>query len=161
MTAAPGTMLDAVVFEIGTARLGVPADAVREVVRAVAVSPLAGAPPLVCGAVRVRGELAAVIDLRAHFRIPPRALHPDEFFVVVRGRSRLLALRADRVLAVQALPRDAALDPRDASPAATPGTTLLPGPDGLLLVWDPESFLSHAEERSLAELLVAAERAGE
>ncbi|MEO8561278.1 MAG: chemotaxis protein CheW, partial [bacterium] len=59
---------------LGGATIGLPAAAVREIVRAVAITPLPGAPDIVEGAVNVRGRLVPVIDVRRLLGFPARQL---------------------------------------------------------------------------------------
>jgi purine-binding chemotaxis protein CheW len=56
------------IFEIGASRFGLPSADVREVLRAVTIVPLPGAPPIVEGLINVRGRIVPVLDIRRRFR---------------------------------------------------------------------------------------------
>jgi purine-binding chemotaxis protein CheW len=144
-----GGALPVLVFDLAEGRYGIPAAAVREIVRAVAVVAVAGAPRLVEGLVDVHGEVAAVVDLRAAFGLPTRPPLPNDHMIVVRTAARPLVLRVDRVAGVET----ASVVP---VPAAVPagsleGWTRLP--DGLALVHDVERFVSTAEGAALDALI--------
>jgi len=59
-----GNALQLLVAEIGALRFGLRLSDVREVVRAVAIDPLPGAPDIVEGLINVRGEVVPVLDVR-------------------------------------------------------------------------------------------------
>lgn len=84
-------------FELSGQRYGLPLAAVLEVVRAVAITPLPGVPPVVEGAINVRGRVVPVLDLRARFGLPPHPLDPDQHLVLARTGRRLVAVRTDWV----------------------------------------------------------------
>jgi purine-binding chemotaxis protein CheW len=140
-------------FDLSDRRFGLALEAVREVVRAVAVTPLPGAPPVVEGAIDVRGELAPVLDVRARFGVGPAPLRPDQHMVIARAGPRLVALRVDRVVALREV---AAAAPSPAG-ALAPGLERLAGiarlEDGLVVIQDLEAFLSQAEEEALDRAL--------
>lgn len=86
------------VCEVGTQRFGLPAEELREIVRAVAIAPLPQAPPGVEGVINVRGEIVPVIDLRRMLGIAPRPTVLADHLVIARLDGAPLALRIDRAL---------------------------------------------------------------
>src|SRR5690606_24583504 len=84
-------------FEVAGRRLAIPVDDVSEIVRAVAVTPLPGAPAVVEGIIDLRGTLIPVLDLRARLGLTRRPVSPGDHFVVIRRVEQPLALRVDRV----------------------------------------------------------------
>jgi purine-binding chemotaxis protein CheW len=145
------------VFEVGGQRFGLPAADVREVLRAVTLTPLPHAPALVEGVINVRGTLVPVLDIRARFRLPPKPLDHTDHLIVARAAGRLVALRVDRALEL-ARPDAAAVERAE---AVVPGVVyvahLAKLPDGIVLIHDLNTFLSHAEAAALAEALSAAD----
>lgn len=144
--------MDVLICEVGEHRLAVRFPDVREVLRAVAITHLPGAPPAVDGLVDVRGEIMPVLNARARFGVSAQALTPDEHFVAVTAATRTMLLRVDRVVDIAVL-EDAsirALDDVVAGPRYVSGIAAIPG--GLALLHDPRAFLSEAES---AELEVA------
>src|SRR5690625_3025021 len=84
------------VFELAGERYGLFLGAVHEIVRAVAITRLPGAPKIVEGAVDVRGRVIPVLDLRARFGLPAADLSPDEHMILARAGGRMVAIRVDR-----------------------------------------------------------------
>jgi purine-binding chemotaxis protein CheW len=147
--------MNVLVFTINDVRYALPADAVAEMVRAVAIIPVAGAPRGVEGVCNVRGDIVPVVDVRARFGAPARALDPSQHFILVRLGARLVALRVDRIetlLAIDdvAFRRD---DPVVRASAHVHGVVTLD--DGLIVIYDVEAFLTQDEATALAPLLNA------
>ncbi len=134
-------------------RCGLPAPDVREVLRAVRLTPLPGAPSCIEGVVDVRGAVVPVLDLRARLDLPLRPLEPSDFLVIVRAGARLVALRADEVHDLVAIETDAldVLPNVVARGRSVAGAARLP--DGLVLIHDPARFLSEVEAATLADAL--------
>lgn len=142
--------MQALVFELADGRYAVWLAAVVEIVRAVAVVALPGAPPLVEGIVDVHGEVAAVVDLRRAFGLPARPPLALDHFVVVRTPARLLVLRVDRVTGVTAVDPPARVPAAVATPSLEGSVRLA---DGLVLVHDADRLVSSAEGATLDALL--------
>lgn len=148
--------IDVLVFEVAEARCAVPLEQVREVVRAVAISPLPGAPSVIEGIIDYRGATIAVLDLRARFGLPAREPDPSESMVIARAGTRTVAMRVD------AADWLAKVDPSivdDAGPLTRGlrfvGVARLP--DGLALIHDLDAFLAEAESERLDAALAGAE----
>ncbi|NLG60860.1 MAG: chemotaxis protein CheW [Candidatus Cloacimonetes bacterium] len=142
-------------FDVGDLRCAVPLSHVREVQRAVAVTPLPGAPEIVDGVIDVRGEVVPVIDLGRRFGLPRRPLRASQSMVLVWTGERLVALRADRVHWLEELAPDAVVN----ASRLTRGPLELAGvartTDGLVLLQDPEALLRQAESETLDAALAA------
>jgi purine-binding chemotaxis protein CheW len=148
--------IDVLVFEVAGARFAVPLDQVREVVRAVAIAPLPGAPPIVEGVIDYRGTTIPVLDLRNRFGLPAREPDPSESMVVARAGDRTVAIRVDHPDWL------AAVDPSmvDESAAVTRGLRFVGVarlPDGLALIHDLDGFLVEAEAERLDAALSESE----
>jgi purine-binding chemotaxis protein CheW len=134
--------LDVLLFEVNDQRYAIPIANVVEVVHAVAITPLPGAPLLVEGVVNVRGRIVPVLDTRSRFRQPPRALDPADHFIVATAGARTLALRVDRAVDL------AVVDAAAAAPSGyLAGVAEVEG--GLVLIRDVGAFLSEAEDFAL------------
>lgn len=144
-------MISILAFHVGDARFGIRSADAREVVRAVALTPLAGAPACVDGIFNLRGDVVAVLDLRKRFRLPAKSLSADEHFLVLAGR-RPRAFRADRVVEIADVPEalvEAHASARVAGVARTE--------DGLAVILDLDAFLDEAESAALDASLDALE----
>ncbi len=153
----PESALDVLVFAIERVRYGIAVADVVEVVRAVAVTPLAGAPAVIEGIIDHRGHIVPVFDTRLRFGHAPRAERLEDRFVIVRAGERHAALRADEADALARMDRASIEDPA----AQVPGVEQIAGvarlADGLLLIHDPERFLSAAERDTLERALASAD----
>lgn len=148
-----------VLLEVDGQRIALPARDVREVLRAVAVTPLAGAQAPWDGVIDYRGAIVPVLSLRSRLGRPPASVGPDQCFVIAIASSRLVALRADRVVAIVTLEESkdekGGSRPEGASvPSWIAGVT--PHPDGLLVMYDLGTFLSADEARAIDEVLASA-----
>ena len=150
--------VEALVFEVEGERYALPAEQVREVVRAVAVARLPRAPEIVQGVIDVRGELVPVLDLRARFGLPPRGVDPSEHFVVARAGERTVAIRADRAVELATVDAAALGDVRAAVPDSPYVEAAARLEDGLVLIHDLRTFLAAAEAAGLDAALAGAAR---
>jgi purine-binding chemotaxis protein CheW len=146
----PPRAVEVLVFEVDGHQYGLPTADVRELVRAVAITPLPDAPALVEGVVNVRGRILPVLDVRARFRLPARPLDPSDHFIVAAAGTRGVILRVDRATHL-ALVDEAAVGPsRTDEPGAVYEAGVARIDDGLVLIHDVASFLSAAECAALA-----------
>jgi purine-binding chemotaxis protein CheW len=76
------------------------ADAVESVFAAVAMTPLADAPPAVAGLVNIHGNILPVVSLRRHLGLPDRELRPSDRMLLVHGKTRAVVLLVDAVAGV-------------------------------------------------------------
>ncbi|MDQ6831635.1 MAG: chemotaxis protein CheW [Gemmatimonadota bacterium] len=152
--------VELLVFELDDIRYAVRLEAVQEVVRAVAVTPLPGAPSAVHGVIDVRGVVTPVFDLRARLGGAGRDVDVADQFILALAGSRRVALHVDRV--------DWMAEADDAAVTATrarlPGLPHVSGvtnsADGLVLIHDLETFLSDDEAAALDRAVATASAAG-
>ena len=145
-------------FHLGSDRLAVPAADVREVVRAVAITPLPAAPGIVEGAIDVRGEIVPVLDLRERLGMPAKPLAIDEHLIIASAGKRRIAFRVDQADDL------VEIDPGTVSTASAVSPTLrhtagiVPHADGTLVIPDLAGFLTAWETDALERALSAAAR---
>ena len=143
------------VFEVGGQRYGLPTVDVRELVRAVTITPLPNAPAVIEGVVNVRGRVLPVLDVRARFRLPAKALDPSDHFIVASAGPRGVILRVDRATHLALIEEASVQPPETLGPGATYVAGVAKLEDGLVLIHDLATFLSAAEASSLEEALRA------
>ncbi len=139
-----------VVFALGQRMVGVPASTVRELVRAVAVTELPGAPSGVEGVIDLRGTLIPVVDLSLRLGLTPRPLRASDQLLICDVTVGPLALRADRVIELRAtsaepVPLGAEADPIVRSLARTA--------DGVIVIAELSAFLAEADITALAHAI--------
>jgi purine-binding chemotaxis protein CheW len=138
-------LTEVLIIEVAGQHIGLPGDKVRELVRAVAITPVPRCPDVVKGVIDFRGTVIPVLDLRGWLRLPPRPLEPSDHFVIVQNGARLLALRVDRAVelaTVDAGRLEACLEVPGAE-AATGAARL---PDELVLLPDLDSLYRTAQD---------------
>jgi purine-binding chemotaxis protein CheW len=141
------------VFSLDAGRYALPLAAVERIVRAVEITRLPGAPPVVLGAIDVQGRVLPVFNLRRRFGLPEREVDPGDQFMIARSAKRSVVLVIDGARDVL---QSTASDTISAARIAT-GLEHIQGvirlPDGLVLIQDLDLFLSAAESRALDEAL--------
>lgn len=155
---AAGARVEVLVFELGEHRFALRAPDVSELLRAVTVVPLPEAPPVIEGVINVRGAVVPVLDLRARFRLPARPIDPRDHLILSWAGERLVAIRADRAVALEWLEADAIEAPADIASGTRALTGIAKVADGLLLIQDLRAFLTQTETGSLDEALLASSR---
>jgi purine-binding chemotaxis protein CheW len=142
-------------FELDEQRFGLPMADVQEVVRVAAFARLPKAPQVIEGVLNFRGSAVPVLNIRARFGLPPRAVQTSDHLVVARAGNRLAAIRVDRVSDLIAV---AAKDIEDVA-TITPHSGYVSGvlklPGDIILIHDLSTFLSAAEAADLDHSLEA------
>lgn len=145
--------LELLTFEVAGQRLALPLSHVREVLRAVAITPLPEAPAVIEGVVDIRGAVVPVVDVRGRVGLPRRPLELEDRLIVVEAGGRRLALRVDAVHWMVEVDARTVESTREIAPEAFFVAGLARLPDGLVLIYDLERFLSPGEARELARAL--------
>lgn len=136
---------------VGDVRLAVELGRVLEVAPRVELTPLPGAPPVVAGVCRYRGELAVAIDMRARLGFAARAGLEDHL-LIARTPRRLVALIVDRVVDLREIDERAVATPTLGLPAVN---GLVQLDDGVLLLFDLDAALGLDEEAVVAHAVQA------
>lgn len=142
---------------VGPFQVALPAPDVVEVHRAVAVTPLPGAPATIVGVVEVRGALVPVLDVRQLLGVPVRSITPSDALVMVRVPGRQLLLLVDEATSVDPIPAARVRDAVELVPGGRYLRDVAATPTGPLVITDLPSFLSSDEEADLAAALRALE----
>lgn len=138
------------VIEVDGDRYGLPLEQVREVLRAVWITPLPDAPAIVMGVIDVRGHYVPVIDMRRRLGRTSPVLAISERFVVAWTGSRQIALRADSVpFDFTTIVEGAREQVTDVLRPDSFITGLAHTADGLLLIQDLHAFLTESESAEL------------
>jgi purine-binding chemotaxis protein CheW len=142
-----------VVFRLDERRYALPLAAVERVVRAVDVTPLPKASPIVLGAIDVHGRVLPVLNVRKRFLMPEREIGPADWFLLAHTARHTVVLVVDESEGVIERPQAEIV----LSTRIVPGLDHFPGvlrlDDGLVLIHDLERFLSLDEARALDEAM--------
>lgn len=126
-----------------------PLAAVDRVLRMVEITPLPGAPEVVEGIINIQGDVVPVVSIRKRLGLSLRAAEAADSLVVVRARTRRLAIIAESVLGVVERPADAVVSTGDIVGGIQHIEGVLKTNDGLVLIQDLGRFFSPEEELSL------------
>ena len=140
-------------FGIDANRYAISATSVVEIVRAVAVMPLPGAPPIVTGLIDYRGAILPVFDVARRFRHASRAVRAAHRLIIATAGARTVALHVDAVdRLIDLIPETIEVTPSAIDPAV-PIAGLARTHDGMLVIQDLDRFLSTAEASQLDDAL--------
>ena len=123
------------------------------VIRAVAIVPLAGAPPVVEGIINVRGDIVPVFGVRARFGLPPVPVRRSDQFLLARTSSRTVALRIDRALAIVDVGPEDLKEITDVTRSTGGVAGVAKLAHGLTVIADLDTFLTAAEAEELGTAL--------
>jgi purine-binding chemotaxis protein CheW len=148
VTSAPPT-ISVLLGQLAGTQIGFPASAVREIVRAVAIAPLAGTPGIIEGAINLHGRIVPVVDIRQRLELPGLANAPDQFLVVLETSDRLIAIRVEDVDDVTDISTAGLESPAALSPVLQRLSGLAATASGALVIYDVNAFLTQAERDAL------------
>jgi purine-binding chemotaxis protein CheW len=145
--------MQVVVIRVRGETFGLPAQHVVEIIRAVAVSPLPGSPPVISGVINVRGVTVVVIDPAVRFGKPEMPVKPDDNFVLVATATRTIAVRVELAEDLVDIDDNTITAAKSASSAVDMIRGVAAMPDGALVIYDVGAFLTQAEDEAIARAL--------
>jgi purine-binding chemotaxis protein CheW len=140
-------------FTLGDQRYALALSSVKNVVRAVTITPLPKAPEIVLGIINVRGRVIPVVDVRKRFGFAPRELRLSDQFIIAQTPKRTVALVADRVEGLIEIDEQAVISAGQVLPRTDYVEGVVKLADGMLLIHDLAGFLSLDEEQALSDAL--------
>ncbi|MBN1485081.1 MAG: purine-binding chemotaxis protein CheW [Chloroflexia bacterium] len=146
------------VFEVAGQAYGLPVGHVIRIIDMVEITRLPAAPPIVVGVIDFAGRVIPVVDMRQRLQRPLRPYSLGTPLIVAWLNGRTLALIVDRVSGVEELRPENVDVPSEIFTAdmilqARHLVGVARREQDLLLVLDPDSFLSSKEAERLAFLL--------
>jgi purine-binding chemotaxis protein CheW len=149
---------DILVFGIERQRFGLMLQVVKRVIPMVEARPLQMAPEVILGVINVQGVLYPVLNLRRKLGFPERTVSSEDRLILCQGSVRKIALAVDDVEGVQSASSDDIVPAESISPELKhPLAGLLKLPDGLILIYDLDTFLTRQEEQLLEAALATNE----
>lgn len=143
------TSVPILLAQIDGTQVGFSASAVREIVRAVAIAPLPGAPDIIEGAINLRGRIVPVVDVRQRLALPAVAVSPEQYLIALQTSDRLIAVRVDDVEDVIEVAESSMESPSSLSPALERLHGVAAIASGALVIYDVDAFLTQAEQEVL------------
>ncbi len=140
-------------FTLDSQRFALPLPTVERVLRALAVTQIPDAPPIVYGVIDYYGEIVAVINLRSHLRLAPKGIHVNDRFIVVKASGRKLALVVDEVESVMK-PLDKDINEAEEINSGLKIAKIIRDNKGIIFIYDLEKLLNCVDEIKLDELLM-------
>jgi purine-binding chemotaxis protein CheW len=92
-------LMQLIVFRIGDEEFGVPISAVQEIIKVGTITPIPDSPAFIKGLINVRGEIVAIIDVRARFFLSMDA-EPSRHIIIARQDENLFGLLVNEVMEV-------------------------------------------------------------
>lgn len=138
-----------VVFLVDGQRYALFLAAVERIVRAVEVTPLPDAPAIVLGAINVEGEILPVFSFRRKFLLSEREIGPNDQLLIARTSHRKVALVIDEAQDVIVRKRSEIIALDTVTPGLEQFQGLIKLDDGLVLIYDLDTFLSLDEVHML------------
>ena len=148
----PSEVVEVALFTLAGARYAVETRYISKVVRLTDFTPVPGTPGFLGGLLNLRGEILALVDLRAFFGIPASGLTDLSRILVLGVERNEFGIMADAVQEVITLRIDAVLEPPASIPGA--GRPFLMGVtveglvvlDGGALIGDEDLFVDQGDE---------------
>lgn len=138
-----------IVFKLEDKTFALPLGPVERVVRAVDITPLPEAPPIIPGIINYKGNILPVVDIRSRFLLSQQELKINHQFIIVRTSKRTIALHVDTVTGnIEKVNADM-VPPNDIIEGVQFLEGVLKLEDGIMLVPDLDKILTHQEEKAL------------
>ena len=153
-------MIQLLAFGMAQQRYALPLAAVERVVRAVEITPLPKAPPMVLGIVNIGGHIVPVFNVRSRFRLPERDMDLRDQLILGQTEHRMVALVVDEVSAVMERAESEVIKAQEILPGLEYVQGVARLEDGMILIHDPDKFLSSEEEAILDRALAEAQSLG-
>jgi purine-binding chemotaxis protein CheW len=145
----PETSLTVLLARINDIQVGFSAHAVHEIVRAVAITPVSGAPSIIEGAINLHGRVIPVVDVRQRLALPARPNSPEQYLVALEISDRLIAVRVDDVEDITEIDDSALESPVALSPVLERLHGIAATESGAIVIYDVDAFLTQAERDAL------------
>ncbi|MGA2933708.1 MAG: chemotaxis protein CheW [Methanomicrobiales archaeon] len=142
------------IFILDEQRYGIMLSDVERVFPMVEITRLPKAPDIVLGIINVHGSLVPVFDIRRRFGCSEREYGVSDQLILARTKKRRVALAVDTVQGVVE-PTGKPVDAGEILPNLPYVQGIVKLPDGLILIHDPDTFLSFEEEAALDTALSA------
>jgi purine-binding chemotaxis protein CheW len=144
------------VFTLSDLRCALKLSDTERIVRAVEISPVPKAPEIVQGLINVQGRVIPVLNIRKLLCLPEIQMTLNDQIIIARTPSRPTAILVDNVQGVVEFSEQEIIAPAELYPGIDylEGVTKLK--DGIIYIYNLDTFLSSDEKAELEDLLTGA-----
>jgi purine-binding chemotaxis protein CheW len=133
-----------VAFLINGQRFAIRLSEIKQIIRAVEITPIPNAPGDICGVIDMHGEIIPVINLHVRIGCADRPTRVDDRFIIAVASHRVVALRVDSILDIISNADDHFLAGETIS-SDLEILGIIRSNDGIILIYDLETFLTTEE----------------
>lgn len=130
-----------VVFLINGQRFAIRLSDIEQIIRAVEITPVPNAPGYLCGIIDMHGSVLPVINMHVRIGLPDRPTQVDDRFIIASAANRVVALRVDEVKEIIQNADENFLKAETIS-SDLDILGIIRSPDGLILIYNLETFLT-------------------
>lgn len=141
-----------VVCSVDDRRFALELSGIERVVRAVEITPVPEAPPIILGVIKVKDRVLPVVNVRRRLGLPERDLRLSDEMVVAHVSHGQLVLLVDEVLSLISCKEGDIVPARKILNELNAIDGIAKTAEGLVIVEDLERFLSLDEARFLHEV---------
>lgn len=140
-----------IVFFVSGLRFGIRLSETIKIIRAVEITPVPNGPAYLCGIIDIHGVIVPVINMQIRTGFPDRPTQVSDRFIIANAAKRIIALRVDEVTEILQNGENEFLNADLISPDLELHG-IIRSNDGLILIYDLETFLTSDELNFLDKL---------
>ena len=147
-------------FRIGSLKLGISLNLIDRVIRAVQISNLPGAPPIVKGIINIRGNALPIVNFRKRLKLRPKEAIPSDNIIIVNSSTLTFGFLADEITGLKNIEHKTFYKSEDILPLnneIVKGVMVID--DEMVLIHDIDKFLSLEEEKKITQALNKTQKA--
>jgi purine-binding chemotaxis protein CheW len=141
------------IFTLSEQRCALALSDVERVIRAVAVTRAPKAPAIVMGLINIRGKVMPVLNICRLLNLPPAEINPSDQIIIARTSRRTVAILANSTVGVMDYKHDDFAAVGDLFPGIEYVKGVVKSKEGIVYIYDLNSFLSLDEEAELERVL--------
>lgn len=144
------------VFTLSDLRCALKLSDTERILRAVEISPVPNAPEIVMGLINVQGRVIPVLNIRRLLHLPEIEMTLNDQIIIARTSTRPTAILVNNVQGVVEFSEQEIMVPEELYPGIEylEGVTKLK--DGIIYIYNLDTFLSSEEKAELEDLLTGA-----
>jgi purine-binding chemotaxis protein CheW len=126
---------------------------VESVLKAVAITELAGKPDIMLGVINYHGDILPVADMRRKFALPEKPVDPGDKIIILKGGERRFAVYVDDILSSLDIPEEKIKSLNSSWPELNYKNSVLDVAGELIIINNTEDFFLNVEIYKLDEIL--------